>query len=329
MKTQANYHFIVNPASRSGRGRLLWHELKPLLIKNKVNYRVFFTTGSDSARRYARHLTKTATDTVRIVVMGGDGTLNETINGLVNTDRVLLGYIPTGSSNDFARAHHFDKNIGSVLDLMLHSPSVPMDTGVMKTDDADKIQTSGAYSGMPEYSSAKNGKAFIVSTGIGYDAAVTSECNISPVKKLLNKFHLGKLAYLLIGIKHIFIRKTEDMTVTIDDHAPVTFKNVFFISVHNHPYEGGGFAFAPDAVPSDGLLDLCVIHGLNKLQLIPVLLASMKGKHTRFKGADTIRCRSVRVTCAVPQPMHADGESCGRHTGFEARVCPHSFNMLL
>ena len=58
MNETVTYYFIVNPASRSGRGKSLWHQLKPLLIRRNINYRVFFTTGADSARRYARHLTK-------------------------------------------------------------------------------------------------------------------------------------------------------------------------------------------------------------------------------------------------------------------------------
>lgn len=310
MNKTAAYYFIVNPASRSGRGHTLWHQLKPLLRSQNVNYRVFFTTGSGSARRYARHLTKNADTPVHIIVMGGDGTLNETVNGLTNTEHVYLGYIPTGSSNDFARAHNFSRDMAKILDMIFSSPSKSMDTGLLCTEDKIK-------------------KAFIVSTGMGYDAAVTTECNISPVKKLLNKFHLGKLAYLLIGIKHIFARGLEDMTVTIDGSSPKVFKKVFFISVHNHPYAGGGFAFAPKANSSDGFLDICIIHGLNRLQLIPVLLASMKGRHPRFKGAMTMRCKSVHITAKTPQPVHADGESCGTHTQLEVRCQPNSFKMLL
>lgn len=310
MNETVTYYFIVNPASRSGRGKSLWHQLKPLLIRRNINYRVFFTTGADSARRYARHLTKNISAPIHIIVMGGDGTLNETVNGLTNTEYVHLGYIPTGSSNDFARAHNFDKAMENILDMILSSTSKPMDTGILQTEDNMR-------------------KSFIVSTGIGYDAAVTTECNISPVKKLLNKFHLGKLAYLLIGIKHIFTRKLEDMTVTIDDASPAVFKKVFFISVHNHPYEGGGFAFAPKANPSDGLLDICIIYGLNRLQLIPVLLASMKGNPPHFKGVQTYRCKSVSINSKTPQPVHADGESCQNHTYLKISCRPKTFKMLL
>lgn len=266
MKKSEKYYFIVNPASRSGRGRRLWHTLKSQLKAHHINYRVFFTTGPDTAGKYARHLALSSKETIRIIVMGGDGTLNEAAGGVSHFDNVLLGYIPTGSSNDFARAHKAAYKNKSVKPSLPHMPgtAVPMDTGVMK---------AGPH----------KPRTFIVSAGMGYDAAVTSECNTSPLKKFLNKLHLGKLAYLLIGIKHIFTRKTEDISVTIDSHAPEIFKNVFFISVHNHRCEGGGFIFAPAAVPDDGLLDVCIIYGLSKLQLIPVLLASVKGRTPNLK----------------------------------------------
>ena len=310
MKKSEIYYFIVNPASRSGRGRKLWHALKPRLKAHHIRYRVFFTTGPDTAGKSARHLALSSRETIRIIVMGGDGTLNEVAGGIHHLDNMLLGYIPTGSSNDFARAHKTTYGDGKISFSHLHREASAMDTGLM---------TAGK----------NTPRAFIVSTGIGYDAAVTSECNTSSLKKFLNKLYLGKLAYLLIGIKHIFTRKTEDMTVTTDTNKAVTFKNVFFISVHNHRCEGGGFTFAPDAVPNDGLLDVCIIYGLNKLQLIPVLLASIKGRHTHFKGVQTMRCRHIDIKSKSPQPVHADGEACGMHTSLEVSCCPHSLKMLL
>ena len=96
------YYFIVNPGSRSGNGKYVWQKAERILDQEDVEYRVFFTAYRTHATELAAEITA-RTERLTLIAVGGDGTVNEVINGIRDFSRVTLGYIPTGSSNDFAR----------------------------------------------------------------------------------------------------------------------------------------------------------------------------------------------------------------------------------
>ena len=96
------YYFIINPKSKTGKGLKIWYSVKDKLDELHISYKYYFT-------HYEFHSTKIAEDICRknkgmkkIVVLGGDGTINEVINGIRSYEDVMLGYLPTGSSNDFS-----------------------------------------------------------------------------------------------------------------------------------------------------------------------------------------------------------------------------------
>lgn len=93
-----DYIFIVNPKSRTGQGELLWSQLEPELKKRRVSYEVRMTGRKKDAERIATEITADEEEHT-MIVLGGDGSLNEVINGIKNPSKVTLGYIPTGSSN--------------------------------------------------------------------------------------------------------------------------------------------------------------------------------------------------------------------------------------
>ena len=97
------YYFIVNPGSRSGRGKAVWQIVEGILEREKVEYRVFFTAYRYHATKLAREITSQK-EKLTLVTVGGDGTVNEVVDGIQDFSRVTFGYIPTGSSNDFARS---------------------------------------------------------------------------------------------------------------------------------------------------------------------------------------------------------------------------------
>ena len=96
------YDFIVNPNARSGLGGRIWKELEQLLKEQKAEHRVHFTKYQRHASRIAEEIT-TDGEEHTIVVLGGDGTVNEVLNGITELSKVTMGYIPMGSSNDCAR----------------------------------------------------------------------------------------------------------------------------------------------------------------------------------------------------------------------------------
>lgn len=126
------YQFVVNPASRSGRGRRLWDEVvEPALKAEHVAYRVRFSGAAGEIGRIVGEITESAGpgEAVTLVILGGDGTVDEALQGLADPAAVTLGYIPTGSSNDLARDLGIPKDPRAALGRVLHGEARPMDMG--------------------------------------------------------------------------------------------------------------------------------------------------------------------------------------------------------
>lgn len=300
------YYFIVNPNSRSGKGLGIWNKLKTRLDKDRIPYEAYLTERTGHAVQLAADLTSPRhkdTSPKTIIVMGGDGTLNEVLNGISLSSSVTLGYIPSGSGNDFSRGMKFSRNPSKALDRILKS-------------DQFRYIDYGILSYMSDYPAHRR---FIVSTGIGYDADVCQNLFTTKLKKSFNQLHIGKLTYLLIGIKRIVLCKSCSGYLLLDGVKRVNLKQIRFISSHIQKYEGGGFCFAPKADPADGCLDLCVVSGSSRLRLTFLLLASLFGKHIYCNGVRTYTCREVSIHTDLPLLVHADGESCYGQTDISIR----------
>lgn len=282
------YTFIINPNARSGLGQKVWKELEDLLKEKGVEYQALFT-------KYQRHATKLVAEITAdgeehtIIALGGDGTVNEVVNGIKDLTKVTFGYIPIGSSNDFARYFRLNIDPKQALERILRPSGYSyMNIGVL------------------EYPNKR--RRFAVSTGIGFDAAVCHQVVVSPIKKMLNKIKLGKLTYVIVAIDRIIKLKPCQTTVTLDDDQKFTFKGTYFIAAMNHPYQGGGFKFCPKANPCDDKLDVVVAQGFKKPKILFILPSAYKGLHTMFNGVHTYSCKKVEIEAERAWPVHTDGE---------------------
>ena len=158
------YHFIVNPRARSGLGEMLWKQLEPELCRKRIDYQIHLTTKKKDAGKIASKITEDGQEHM-FVVLGGDGTLNEVLSGIKSLEKVTLGYIPIGSSNDFARGTGIPGDPFEALDTILSPKRVEkMDIGVLKREG--------------------KGRRFAVSAGSGCDAAVCHEVCVSKWKRV-------------------------------------------------------------------------------------------------------------------------------------------------
>ncbi|MGF6989933.1 YegS/Rv2252/BmrU family lipid kinase [Lachnospiraceae bacterium PF1-21] len=282
------YHFIVNPNARSGLGKSTWNLIEKELIRREVDYQAYETKYQKHATKIARKITET--DGIhQLVVLGGDGTINEVINGIYDLDKVCLGYIPIGSSNDFARGFHLPKEPLEALGYILDTPSYAfMDVGYITYKENKK-------------------RRFAVSAGIGFDAAVCHEVVVSRLKKFFNKLGLGKLAYTGVAFSQIIKSRPTTMTITVDGIRR-RYENVLFATVMNHPYEGGGFKFCPKADSTDGELDVIIAANISKLRFLTLLPLAFKGYHTVAKGIYLLKGKTVEIVSDCPLPVHTDGE---------------------
>ena len=115
------YHFIVNLNSRTGKARKIWEELRQELDRREVLYVLHETKYAGHAIEISRKLVKTAEETIKIIVLGGDGTFNEVINGARDYEKIEIGYIPTGSGNDLARGLGLSADPMENLNLILET----------------------------------------------------------------------------------------------------------------------------------------------------------------------------------------------------------------
>lgn len=305
------YYFIINPHSKSGYGMSIWKKVETILKEREVTYEARFTEYTGHAQKLARQIADLSRPCT-LSVLGGDGTLNEVINGLVQTDfsHITLGYIPTGSGNDFARGLKLPTDVEKCIHAIL-SPSlcVPVDIGLARTQNTSRY--------------------FIVSSGIGYDADICRNVMVSALKKAMNKIHLGKLTYVLIALKLLIQYKACPVSIRIDKSEAFSLPRFLFITGMNTQYEGGGVKFCPDANYQDNLLDICMIGNLPKLKILALFPTAFLGKHGHFKGVNLTKCKRIDIFCKSSLPIHCDGESVGVTNHLTLQSTQKQINVIL
>ncbi len=307
------YHIIINPASRSGKGKKIWKEqIEPALLRDNIAYRSYFSQKAGDVAEIAAQILAEATEIpVSLIILGGDGTVNEALHGLADTSKVTLGYIPTGSSNDLARDLKIPTEPTAALELILHSGSPrPMDLGTVAYSDGNK-------------------RRFAVSCGIGYDAAVCEEALHSKMKNILNKLGLGKLTYLGIALKQLLAAKSVSGKLILDDNPPIDIGNMLFTACMLHRFEGGGFMFCPDADAGDGIINLCAVGDLSKALILLALPSAFKGKHYRFQGITPYLAKKIVIETSSPLWVHTDGEVTRKSNRITITCEQHAIHIIM
>ncbi len=306
------YYFIINPQSRSGAGLAIWQKLQQELLSRKITFQYDLTKCVGHATELARRATRdlSPNEPLRLIAVGGDGTIHEVLSGICDFSCVIFGYIPTGSGNDFCRSLKLPS------DPMQALHSILAEKRIMEMD-------------VPCILDRKNRTNFGISTGIGYDAAVCQEVLTSPAKKTLNKLKLGKLVYLVIALKQLFFSEQNPMELCLDDKQKLHFDRVYFTAVMNQKYEGGGFKFCPAARPDDHILDVITVEGLPKLKLLLCLPTAFFGLHTHVRGIHLYQCHKIEIRSAVPLPVHKDGEFGGLHRNLSVSLEKKTLKIIL
>ncbi len=302
-------NFIINPNARTGQGLKTWNELEKTLKERKVIYQAFLTRYRGHAANITEKLLSETTHST-LVILGGDGTINEVISKIADPASVTLAYIPIGSSNDFARGMNISHNPQEALAHIL-SPS------------------RFSYLSIGRLDYGKRSRRFAVSAGFGLDAEVCCRIAFSRLKIVLNKLSLGKFSYVGIALQSLMFNTPKKMVITLDDSRSVSFKKVYFAAAMNQKYEGGGFMFCPDADPMDEYLDIIVAEGLSRLKIFCLLPTAFFGRHTGFSGIHVYRCRKAVMKSEVPLPFHTDGEPVSLMRQVSASIEPQKIQFII
>jgi diacylglycerol kinase (ATP) len=289
---------ILNPMADMGNAWKVANDLRPLIAE--------YGNADWSGTVYPTHATELARQAgeqgyERIIAMGGDGTVHEVVNGIMQLPaerRPALGVVPVGSGNDFAHAAGVPLQSDRALACALDGQPTPIDLGVM-TDDH----------GRKEY--------FDNTLGIGFDAVVTIRSHRLPVVR-------GFLMYLTAVIQTILLNHDPAMMRMETDGKQWEQSNLL-LTMCNGPREGGGFLIAPEAKIDDGLLHYAMIKSVSRAMMFRLVPEVMKGTHGNFKQVTLGSCKQMSVQADRPLYIHADGEI---YTSFGSNLRSLSIEVL-
>lgn len=293
-----NFYVIHNP--RAGRGA---HKSIITTIKKMPNIMAWYESNYAGHAIYlAKNLAKHVdASTSVILVLGGDGTLNEVLNGLLqikHEPKIPIAYIPTGSGNDFARGNH----LGTAKQALEH---------LQRVTQSQMLNIGKIHGDAPHHTT----KYFVNSIGIGLDAAVVAHANETAWKKRFNKIGLGSLSYLIAVLTIFFKQNAFQMTITNGKNY-IQIPNAFLVSLTNQPYFGGGIAILPNANFHKHELDLIISEKTSFFRFLMMFAALKKdGSHLKFKSIHKIPLvRGAQIHVRDFQPGQIDGENLGSGT---------------
>jgi diacylglycerol kinase (ATP) len=253
------------------------------------------------------HLTYLARDAVDggaelLVVVGGDGSVNEVVNGVAQRD-VEIAVIARGTGWDFVRTYNIPRRIDDAVDVALNGATRQIDLG------------RALYR---SWAGADETRWFANVASVGMSGAIAQRAN--ETTKALG----GRMSYLLATL-NVFARwRVGDVRVSVDEN--VRGGRMHDVMVANGRYLGGGMMICPEAEPDDGLFDVLLIGDLTKRDLLLTLPKTYRGKHLPHPKAELLRGAIVTVDAPAPLPIELDGEQPGT-TPVRFELVPHALRI--
>lgn len=302
-------NFIVNPSAGNMKSYAVWKKLEVYLRKKRVDYRYFLTEVEGDAKKISYSISDTK-EYVSIVIVGGEGTFNEVLNGLNINERISVAYIPTGFSKDLARGLKLPRSPLKCLKRVLNPKTIRnIDYGILSFD------------GGVEH------RRFIMSAGIGLDAELYLN---SDEKREVSKFPAFKgLKKWYSKISLLCCSNNTRGYVLIDGFKKLEFNHILLISSHIHPYSLGGLRLAPKADNLDGELTICIVHQRSKLRLFRIMMSAVFGNHLKYAGVRSYDCNELKIHLESAMSVHADGRHCGKCTDIHLHCIKQKLRFLL
>lgn len=260
---------IYNPAAGRGRAKHHAREVEQRLRSLGADVEPYASTSPADLTRSAAESSRAGFD--RVVVCGGDGTLNLALRDF-DLSRGTLALVPLGSGDDFARVNGIPRDVGGACDVAVN--------GVVRQVDV-ALANNLRYAGV---------------AGLGFDSEVARFAN-ERVK------HLRGSAVYLYAILRV-LPSFRPRRVRIDGRD----EEIMFCVVGNSPQYGGGIRITPDALLDDELLDACIVHRTSRFQLLKTLPRAYNGTHVKKAFVETRRAREFHVESDSPMDVYADGE---------------------
>lgn len=283
----------LNAGGISGRGAVA--KLQAACNKRNIEYNLYIS-------QYKEHTKKLIVDVAnktenlanhRIVVVGGDGTLNEAIYGLVSSgSKIPIAYFPSGTGNDFSRSKMLTNDVENFLDNIFGTRKEEVQ--LIKSYDSNNKVNFVALNGF----------------GIGFDALIARLNDSGKGKNYLNKLKLGKVSYLSKIVDAFKKRSTFNAIITIDEQKVIDIENILFLTLMKNEYFGGGIRINPHNANNSDSISLIVAKNITVkdiMQLLPHIL--LTGRHfDKSEKFERIIGGKFKIEVAELQDVQADGE---------------------
>lgn len=283
--------FIINPKSGTDRIKALQKDID-LYLDDKFDAEIIYTEYAKHGTNIARKAVKNRVDIV--VVVGGDGSVNDVVNGLYGSD-VIMGIIPKGSGNGLARS----------LKISLKETAA-----IQKLNDLNvkKINVGSA-----------NHRLFVSNAGVGFDAVITNQFTKSTQR--------GFLSYIGLILKNIFTYKPKKWQFKINGKTKQ--ETAFMLTAANAVQLGYGFQIAPEAKLDDGLLDVVTIRKFPILLGGKLTLGAFTGKILKSKYVEAEKTKEIEVYHPNLQLMQVDGEAMTCDSTVKIKIMPKQLRVLV
>jgi YegS/Rv2252/BmrU family lipid kinase len=307
LSNQKEWLAIVNPNAGNGKGQKDWNLIAELMKAEKLSIKVKFTEAKGDAVRITQDAVKESCR--NIITVGGDGTLNEVVNGVFsdtsfNPETISLALIPVGTGNDWGRMFGIPSDYEKAVKIISAGQKMLHDIGMM------------TY-----FEGAEQKKRYFINiAGLGFESVVVKRTNHQK-----DRGRSGKAIYFYNLLISLLSYKNTKAEIIVDGEKSTA--DVFSINVGNGRYCGGGMRQTPDALPDDGLLDVTVINGIGKFEIIRSLKMLYDGTILSHPRIDGYKCRNLKVSSDSLLWAEADGESLG-HTPAEFSIIPAGINII-
>jgi diacylglycerol kinase (ATP) len=298
---------ILNPWAGRGAAGRKQPELERALADAGIDYTLRMT----HVRGGATELTcqAIAQGYTRVVAVGGDGTINEIVNGIKRAEKTekrsaALGIVPLGTGSDFARSAfvHDGKDLHAAVLRLVHGRTMAVDVG--------HVQVAGG-----------DGRFFVNGLGLGLDAQAAAEA--LKIRRLK-----GLAVYLVAILRAQRSYRAPTMSVRYDD-AHVR-RRLLFASVANGRFQASGFLLTPDAQIDDGKLDVCIVDHMGLIGVVRHLPKVIHGTHVGLKEVTLAQVCAVTVAAEGPIPVATDGEVVTTDARtIHTRILPRSLELLV
>lgn len=303
-----SWFVIINPHAGGGKGRIDWPAIEGLLVKHSINFTYVFT-------EHKHHAVELAVASIkrgyrRIIAVGGDGTLNEIVNGLfiqktVPASAVTIGVIAVGTGNDWIRMCNIPAGYENYVKAIKDENVFRQDVGRVEYTES-RIQQH---------------RYFVNAAGIGFDAQVVLYAN-----RMKDVGKRGALLYVLSLLKTLVRYQHTKIAITVDGQSAQ--ESTFSLTVGIGPYSGAGMMQVPNAVANDGLYDVTMIRKISKWRVLLNIHRLYNGTILNHPKTSSYRGSTIEIVSNPPVLLEADGESLGE-SPFRFTLLPRAINVVV